>query len=85
MGALCVVVVAAASDLFAGMADRAEPVQVQAFVPQLAVEGLHEAFWTGLPGSMNRRRTPVRSDQSNMALLVPSGVSTQRNLLRLSR
>ena len=27
----------------------------------------------GLPGSMNRKRTPVCSDQSNMALLVPSG------------
>jgi hypothetical protein len=26
-----------------------------------------------LPGSMKRSRTPVRSDQSNMARLVPSG------------
>src|SRR5689334_9413002 len=28
---------------------------------------------TGLPGSMNRRRTPVRSDHPNIARLVPLG------------
>ena len=32
-----------------------------------------KAFWIGLPGSMNRNCTPVRSDHKNMALPVSSG------------
>ncbi|MEL6207292.1 MAG: hypothetical protein AAFR47_18550 [Pseudomonadota bacterium] len=76
MRALGVVVVAPGGDFFAGFAERAQRVHVQALVAELPVQALDEGVSrTGLPGSMNRNCTPVRFDQSNIARLAPSGPS----------
>lgn len=48
MWALGVVVVSPTPDFLAGVSDGSEPVKVQAFVPEFAVETLHEGVLYGL-------------------------------------
>lgn len=50
MRARAVVVMAPVADLFAGVPQRPEPVQVQAFIPELAVEALDEGILDRLAG-----------------------------------
>lgn len=61
------------SDFLAGMLQGSEPVQVQTFVAELSVETLHKGILDGLAWFYEPQTNTVRSDQSNMALLVPSG------------
>lgn len=61
-----------ALDFLAGMPQRAEPRRLRHSSRSLPLRLSTKAFWTGLAGSMKRSRTPVRSDQSNRARLVPS-------------
>ncbi len=73
MRAFGVVVVAPSAYFLAGVAQRAEPVQVQAFVPELAVEALDEGVLNGLArfdearapggGGLVRKRTALFSVQ----------------------
>ena len=73
MRALGVVMVAPSADLFAGMTQGFEPVQVQAFVPELAVEALNEGVLDWLSGLDEPQPHAGPFGPSNIALLVPSG------------
>jgi hypothetical protein len=61
--ALAVVVLAPGLDDPRGLGERAEPVLVQALIPEPAMKLSTNAFWIGLPGWMKRSRTPVRTDR----------------------
>jgi len=82
MWALGGVVISPLSDFVAGMSQGLDPMRIQALVPELAVETLHEGVLHRL-AKLNKPQahsgTPVRSDQSNIALLVPSGRLSRMN------
>ena len=70
---LGVVVMAPSLDLLPDVGSEKNRYRLRRSWPSLPLRLSTKAFWTGFPGSMKRSRTQVRSDQSNMARLAPSG------------